>query len=293
MAAIGRGGSKRGVGRCLVVAAGLAACGLPARAQAPGGAPDRLSPRGVEAFAAFEQAEGHKAFALGPGDYWGAQAQRPSGFQALRGAIWRCNRAAQAPCRGYRVDDVVTTPLYAAFEAASDAALATVRRAALRSPPFAEEDRDFGVPPTAALRTASYHAETPTTLAGAKTISTVDLVALLTGAGRSALIDVLDDGEDHRTLPTAWWWRAAGNFAGDQDAALTALLRALLASAVPDRATPLVFFCLSSRCWLSYNAALRAVAAGYTNVLWYRGGIDAWKAADLPLVKAVLTAQLY
>jgi hypothetical protein len=30
-------------------------------------------------------------------------------------------------------------------------------------------------------------------------------------------------------------------------------------------------------------AALRVVAGGYTNVLWHRGGVEAWKAAGLPL----------
>ena len=44
-------------------------------------------------------------------------------------------------------------------------------------------------------------------------------------------------------------------------------------------ATPLVFYCLSTECWMSYNAALRAINMGFTNVLWYRGGIEAWKAA--------------
>ena len=45
---------------------------------------------------------------------------------------------------------------------------------------------------------------------------------------------------------------------------------------------PLVFYCLSTQCWMSYNGALRAINAGYTNVLWYRGGIEAWKSAGLP-----------
>ena len=34
---------------------------------------------------------------------------------------------------------------------------------------------------------------------------------------------------------------------------------------------------------MSYNASLRAIALGYTNVLWYRGGIEAWKQAGLPV----------
>jgi len=44
----------------------------------------------------------------------------------------------------------------------------------------------------------------------------------------------------------------------------------------------LVFYCLSPECCMSYNGALRAIHAGYTNVLWYRGGIEAWKTAGLP-----------
>src|SRR5262249_16667725 len=100
--------------------------------------------------------------------------------------------------------------------------------------------------------------------------------------------------EKHMTLPTTWWWRAAGHYPNENDArAINGLFVGLLATSVPKRDTPLVFFCHSSKCWLSYNAALRAIGAGYTNVLWYRGGIAAWKAAGLPLVKAVITAQLW
>ena len=45
---------------------------------------------------------------------------------------------------------------------------------------------------------------------------------------------------------------------------------------------PMVFYCQSVQCWMSYNAALRATRLGYTNVLWYRGGIEAWQQAGLP-----------
>ena len=41
-------------------------------------------------------------------------------------------------------------------------------------------------------------------------------------------------------------------------------------------------YCLDAKCWLSYNAALRLDALGYENLYWYRGGIAAWKAANLP-----------
>ncbi|MBM3346586.1 MAG: sulfurtransferase, partial [Betaproteobacteria bacterium] len=56
-----------------------------------------------------------------------------------------------------------------------------------------------------------------------------------------------------------------------------------------EKSRPLVFFCVSAQCWLSYNAALQAVAAGYSRVYWYRGGIEAWRSAGLPLAAMALS----
>jgi PQQ-dependent catabolism-associated CXXCW motif protein len=282
--------------RTLAPALAGAALGLVVTAAAAtAAAPPAGASNGVVAgFGQFERADGHKAFAVNAAaDHWGGAWKRDTAFRSLTTAIWTCNRGAKAPCRGYMVDDVLLEPDYAAFEAASRDALATVRGATLRSPPFAEEERDFGIAPTGEIRRSDLHAPTPRTIAGARAITTTELVALLKAPTPPILIDVLDADQRHTTLPTAWWWRAAGNYANDKEDALNDLLRALLASAVPDKATPLVFFCQSSRCWLSHNAALRALAAGYTTVMWYRGGIDAWRAANLPFVKAVLTAQLW
>jgi PQQ-dependent catabolism-associated CXXCW motif protein len=49
--------------------------------------------------------------------------------------------------------------------------------------------------------------------------------------------------------------------------------------------SPIVFFCLGAHCWESYNAALRAHHAGYTNLYWYRGGITAWTKAGKPVMR--------
>jgi rhodanese-related sulfurtransferase len=48
----------------------------------------------------------------------------------------------------------------------------------------------------------------------------------------------------------------------------------------------MVFYCVDSECWLSYNAALRAIALGYTNVMWYRGGIASWRTAEGPMAQS-------
>ncbi|MBI3514838.1 MAG: caspase family protein [Proteobacteria bacterium] len=274
------------------VAATRPAVVAPAAAPSAVAPPRGLSERGMPDFEKFQKAKTHKAFAMATNGRFGAAWSRETPFSGMLGAIWHCNRAAKAPCRAYMVDDTVVEPEYAAFDAASETAMSKVRAASLASPPYAEEERDFGIPRTSEIRQGKYHAETPRSMDRAKTITTVELVALLKGASPPVLIDVLDANERHNTLPTSWWWRAAGIHGLEQEAALTELMQALLAGAVPKRDTAIVFFCLSSRCWLSHNAALRAIGAGYTNVYWYRGGIEAWRAANLPLVKAVVTAQL-
>ena len=44
----------------------------------------------------------------------------------------------------------------------------------------------------------------------------------------------------------------------------------------------IVFYCLAN-CWMSWNAAKRAIAIGYSNVAWYPDGTDGWAAQHLPL----------
>ena len=47
-----------------------------------------------------------------------------------------------------------------------------------------------------------------------------------------------------------------------------------------------MFFCKAD-CWMSWNAARRAVALGYGRVAWFPGGTDAWAAVGRALVPAV------
>ena len=53
---------------------------------------------------------------------------------------------------------------------------------------------------------------------------------------------------------------------------------------IPSKTMELIFFCLDGSCPESYQLAKSAVAAGYTDVVWYRGGVNAWAAAGLPTV---------
>jgi PQQ-dependent catabolism-associated CXXCW motif protein len=148
-----------------------------------------------------------------------------------------------------------------------------------------EEHQDWGVAPTAQLRQPPYSAPTPRSAPGVATIATQALKRMLETELEPApvLIDVAS-GDGHRTLPGAFWLPGAGrgtHFIDGLQASFAALLEKLTNG---DKQRPVVFFCVNIQCWLSYNASLRAVAAGYQRVYWYRGGIEAWRLARLPLL---------
>ena len=144
---------------------------------------------------------------------------------------------------------------------------------------YGEEDRDWGVPPRSQLRTIEYHAPTPVQIPGGRVVTTVELSQMMQKEPRPFVIDVLG-GDIHRTIAGAFWMMGAG--AGDMSKEEEKrFAEALGKFAGGDKNRALVFFCVDSQCWLSHNAAVRAIAAGYTNVMWYRGGVAAWRQAGL------------
>jgi rhodanese-related sulfurtransferase len=56
-----------------------------------------------------------------------------------------------------------------------------------------------------------------------------------------------------------------------------------LAKLPADKSAPLVMYCNAGECWKSYKAARVAIAAGYKNVYWLRGGIPEWKGKGFPI----------
>ncbi len=142
------------------------------------------------------------------------------------------------------------------------------------------EREDFGVAPSRDLHRGAMHGPTPASIPGGQVITTQGLVALAQRRDVAvAVIDVLGQPEQLPNAIAGGWLSQAGSFDDPVQAQATQWL-AQLSQGRKD--TPLVFYCLSRECWMSYNAALRAIRAGYTNVLWYRGGLEAWKAAGLP-----------
>ena len=49
------------------------------------------------------------------------------------------------------------------------------------------------------------------------------------------------------------------------------------------RQSPVVFLCNGPECWKSYKASRAAVAAGFAEVYWFRGGMPEWRARRLPV----------
>lgn len=65
----------------------------------------------------------------------------------------------------------------------------------------------------------------------------------------------------------------------------TDMTEALLAKYVRSKTTPVLFYCNGERCLRSTNAAQKALAWGYLNVFWFRGGWQEWFEKELPIAK--------
>lgn len=142
-------------------------------------------------------------------------------------------------------------------------------------------------------RLTLYRSPTPDHVEGAHIIDTEHLQTLLKQASRPVLIDVYRrqwlegrfiEDEPHANLPGSHWLANSG------DGELTPqwqdyFSRNLQKATAGRKDQPLVFYCRAD-CWLSWNAVKRASALGYSDLYWYRDGLDAWQAANLPVQPA-------
>ncbi|MEG0147840.1 MAG: rhodanese-like domain-containing protein [Comamonas sp.] len=148
---------------------------------------------------------------------------------------------------------------------------------------YADELMDFGVIPSNAPRSRAqgYGAPTPTSIPGAKVITTRELMEMQSANPKPAIFVVYSA---KGVIPGA----ISANGAGEDrlfGLELEKFTKLLAKSTNGDKSLPVVFYCHGPKCWLSYNAALHAKEAGYSNIYWYRGGRDAWKAAGLKFKK--------
>jgi PQQ-dependent catabolism-associated CXXCW motif protein len=152
------------------------------------------------------------------------------------------------------------------------------------------------VPEPAGYRLNEYRAPTPATLAGARVLTTAE--ARLYWMNGAAFVDVLPHSPRPTNLPNGTIWREKprmdipgsvwlpdtgyGELAAETENYFRLGLERVTQS---DSAKSLVFYCLRD-CWMSWNAAKRALALGYKNVAWYPDGTDGWETAGLPLQEA-------
>jgi PQQ-dependent catabolism-associated CXXCW motif protein len=139
-----------------------------------------------------------------------------------------------------------------------------------------------------------YRAPTPMTLRGARVIGT-EQAEKIWRSHSASFVDVLPRAPRPRDLPEGTLWRdkPRANIPGSvwlPDTGYGELApsmagyfaKGLEKATHGDRARTLVLYCLAD-CWMSWNAARRALSLGYSDVAWYRDGTDGWLAAGLPL----------
>ncbi len=150
----------------------------------------------------------------------------------------------------------------------------------------------------AGYRFEPYRAPTPRGLAGATTIDT-GFAERLWRAERALFIDVMPRDAKPANLPsgTVWRDRRRENIPGSvwlvnvgygalNDDVEAYFRRSLDDLTKGDHSRALVFYC-EMQCWMSWNAAKRAMGLGYARVHWYPDGTQGWTAAGLPLAEAM------
>ncbi|MDR3406946.1 MAG: PQQ-dependent catabolism-associated CXXCW motif protein [Methylovirgula sp.] len=165
---------------------------------------------------------------------------------------------------------------------------------ALAAAPAARADQP--VPEPSGYRTSDYKAATPATLDGKPTLTVTEAHALWQKKA-AAFVDVLPQVPKPAGLAPGTIWRDKPRFdiPGSiwlPDTGYGALApvmddyfrRGLKQASGGDVNKPLVFYCLR-HCWMSWNAAKRAKALGYTHVFWYADGTQGWSEAAYPLTQ--------
>jgi PQQ-dependent catabolism-associated CXXCW motif protein len=153
------------------------------------------------------------------------------------------------------------------------------------------------VPEPDGYRLQDYRAPTPTTLSGARTITTAQAQDIWK-RGDGVFLDVLPHPPRPPNLPAGTIWRDRERLDipgsvwlpdtgyGELAPAMEEYFRSGLARATGgNKDTLLVIYCQRD-CWMSWNAGKRALALGYRNVAWYPDGTDGWQEAELPMEKA-------
>jgi PQQ-dependent catabolism-associated CXXCW motif protein len=136
-------------------------------------------------------------------------------------------------------------------------------------------------------RTEQYDDVVPETLRGAMRVSAVEVMKLQQ-QNAALVIDVIPEQRVPEVLPAGQLWFPVPHM-GVPDAlwlpdvgygvlspVTDSYFRHHLTKATHgDKSHPLVFYCRAD-CWMSWNAAKRALSYGYTSVHWFADGLEDW-----------------
>lgn len=123
-------------------------------------------------------------------------------------------------------------------------------------------------------------ADTPASLAGAKSVSAEEVKKML-DAGVPVVDTRVAAEYAEKTIKGAKSvpYKEKSAKAPDFD---TAQDQFDLSKLPADKNAPVVFFCNAGECWKSYKASVVAMKAGYAKVHWFRGGMPEWAGKGLP-----------
>ncbi len=149
------------------------------------------------------------------------------------------------------------------------------------------------VPEPDDYRMDHYRGPVPSSIAGGKVVGPEAAHALW--QDKTAFIDVLPQAPKPANLPKGTIWRDKPRnsipgaiwlpnvgYGAIADVTADYFRRGLRKVTENDSTKPVVFFCLED-CWMSWNAAKRAIEWGYSNVYWFPEGSDGWTLWDYPL----------
>ena len=141
------------------------------------------------------------------------------------------------------------------------------------------------------------NSDVPATITGGKIIHATELAQLLKQS-KPLVIDVSNESKrppgmapdspwlplPQQVIPGSAWLPGAGE--ADIAPQADALFRKLLSQQTNGNLDhPVVIYC-HERCWLSWNAAKRAIGYGYRQVHWFPEGVEGWRAAGNTTVVA-------
>jgi PQQ-dependent catabolism-associated CXXCW motif protein len=149
------------------------------------------------------------------------------------------------------------------------------------------------VPEPSDYRQDNFRADVPATLKGATVIDAKQLHDMM-AKDAVVVIDVLPQPPRPADLPaTTLWhpaarhdipgsiWLANTGFGGLSKEMDAYFRQALAGVSLGQKDRKLVFYC-EAKCWMSWNAAKRAVEYGYTSVYWFPDGMKGWTEAGYP-----------